>query len=165
MSLAELSRTQIWSCLSKDARESLIGDIYVPYVRNITEIFLECDDLEEDIYDDDIQKPILISRRHLEPILAEFVEKFPELVVPSPEVISTKYRWLGGVSQVKRYGGENFNVDTFNIQVQLSEGSGIICNVVPFNFHRNNQLITFFMKHDMPVESGFCGIKKANDTT
>jgi len=137
-SLKQISREQIWKSLSADARESLIGEIYVPYLENVADIFYE------------------ITDEHcLDQIFAEFREKFPEVVQSSPEVIPTKYE------VILKYPGRPLS-PLLGIKIQCEGGSWIISNGIPFDFNRNNQLINFFMKHNMPVFVGIKSLVKQN---
>jgi len=138
LSLAEISSEQIWNCLTADARESLINHVYVPYVKNIAFSFYECSDDE-----------------HLDSILDEFECEFPELVEFNTEAILTKYEKVL-TNPEKRFG------PIIAIKIQRAYGHIIIRNGVPFNFHRNNRLIAFFLKHNMPLEIAFHGMAKGN---
>jgi hypothetical protein len=140
-SLKEIGTDKIWTHLSEDARKQLIGQIYVPYLSNIANILYEVSD--EDFFDETIM---------------EFMKEFPELVEHSNEHIMNPYELISK-GPFKRITG---------IKVQQRDDRrhtrrlAIIKNDLPFEFNRNNRLIHFFVKRELPVFAGIKNVTRLN---
>jgi len=145
--------------MSEAQQSSLINNIYVPYIRNVVDIFYKFAKAREGekVWGIKISTPVPVFHDQLVLILDEFVAEFPELIQLSSETISTKYQWVTTQGLDKFMG-----IWVVGIQVRFQRGSGLISNNVPFDFEYNNRLIAFFIKHNMPVELGIHKIVKGN---
>lgn len=137
MSLKQISIEVINKNLSEDARQQLIGHIYVPHLENMVAVFYDSTDVEDPVN-----------------LLAEFEQEFPELVQPSEEDIdfsSANGRSFMFVVSKRLFG----NIDRLYILKQ--EKCFMITPTISFQFERNNRLIRFCMERNLPI---FAGIKR-----